>query len=204
LKGISDEIVQGRYVGLVKGDPLIQASPEERKNITETLYSELQSTEAAAIATAIYRILNSCEGIYSGEADELAILLEGDILHQLYDSMQNSEYAAFLDLLAHRKPNLKILEIGAGTGGTTATILPVLQSAYGERMYLSYKFTDISPGFFPGAKERFKDFSGVEYAALDISKDPLDQGFEPETFDLIIACNVSYLYFSGETERGRC
>lgn len=109
--------------------------------------------------------------------------------------MQNSEYSTFLDLAAHRKPNMRILEIGAGTGGTTATVLPSLRSSYSERMFLSYTYTDISSGFFPGAKERFKDFPGIEYRVLDISKDPIDQGFQPEKFDLIIACNVYTLNF---------
>ena len=106
--------------------------------------------------------------------------------------MQNTEYSEFLDLVAHYKPNLKILEIGAGTGGTTSTVLPRLKSAYGERMYLSYTYTDISSGFFISARERFNDYPAVEYAILDISKDPIEQGFEAESFDLIIACNVGW------------
>jgi acyl transferase domain-containing protein len=204
LKEIAEEILQDRYAGLVKGDGLIRASIEKRREIVETLYAELQDTEASATATAIYRIFNSSREIFTGETDELGLLLDDGVLNQLYDFMQNSEYAAFLDLLAHRKPNMKILEIGAGTGGTTATILPALQSAYGERMYLSYTYTDISSGFFPGAKQRFNAFPAMDYAVLDISKDPLEQGFEPETFDLVIACNVRLLYFGKETEERDC
>jgi SAM-dependent methyltransferase len=51
-------------------------------------------------------------------------------------------------------------------------------------------YTDISSGFFPAAKERFKDFSHIEFATLDITKDPIAQGFLEEGFDLIIAANV--------------
>jgi NADPH:quinone reductase-like Zn-dependent oxidoreductase/2-polyprenyl-3-methyl-5-hydroxy-6-metoxy-1,4-benzoquinol methylase len=189
LGGISADINAGHYSGLSKEDDLNQSSSSLRETI-ETLYTHLKGTDAQAAATAVYRITNSCETIFSGETDELELLLEDDVLHRLYDFMQNSEYSAFLDLVAHQKPNLKVLEIGAGTGGTTATVLPTMQSAYGERMYLSYTYTDVSSGFFPAAKERFKDHAGVDYAILDISKDPLEQGFEPESFDLIIACNV--------------
>ncbi|KAM5506985.1 Type I Iterative PKS [Microsporum canis] len=161
-----------------------------REALALDLYAQLQQTEAHAAAVAIHRIASSCDGIFTGEIDELGLLLEDGVLHRLYDFMQNSEYAAFLDLLAHRKPNMRVLEIGAGTGGTTATILPVLRSAYGERMYLSYTYTDVSPGFFPAARERFKNYAAVEYAVLDISQDPIEQQFKPASFDLVIACNV--------------
>ena len=51
-------------------------------------------------------------------------------------------------------------------------------------------YTDISSGFFPAAKERFKLFSNIEFATLDVNKDPVAQGFEEGEFDLIIAANV--------------
>jgi acyl transferase domain-containing protein len=191
LVSLCADISDGRYAGLSSDDSIVDMSPALRKETIDSLYAQLKDTEAHAAATAIYRIASRCGSIFLGTTDELALLLEDDVLHQLYDFMQNSEYSTFLDLVAHRKPNLKVLEIGAGTGGTTATVLPTLKSAYGERMYLSYTYTDISSGFFPAAKDRFKEYAGVEYAILDISKDPLEQGFKPESFDLVIACNVS-------------
>jgi len=53
-----------------------------------------------------------------------------------------------------------------------------------------YTFTDISAGYLPAAKERFKDWPNMEFVTLDICKDPLTQGFQPESYDLIIASNV--------------
>ncbi|KAK0130497.1 hypothetical protein ONS96_001016 [Cadophora gregata f. sp. sojae] len=158
--------------------------------IIEKLYADLQQTAASEAATAIYKITKHCREIFRGEVEALDLLMEDNVLHRLYDYIQNSECATFLGLAAHRKPNMRVLEIGAGTGGTTATVLPSLRSSYGERMFLSYTFTDISSGFFPAAKERFKDFDGLEYKVLDISQDPIEQGFQAEEFDLIIACNV--------------
>ncbi|VBB84212.1 Putative polyketide synthase [Podospora comata] len=190
LDGLCVDILGGRYGCLSSQQSDVDMSPARRQETIDTLYAQLLDTEAHAAATAVYRIASNCDSIFSGTTDELALLLEDNVLHQLYDFMQNSEYSAFLDLVAHRKPNLRVLEIGAGTGGTTATVLPALKSAYGERMYLSYTYTDVSPGFFPAAKERFKEYEGLQYAVLDISKDPLEQGFDPESFDLIIACNV--------------
>jgi SAM-dependent methyltransferase len=51
-------------------------------------------------------------------------------------------------------------------------------------------FTDISSGFFPAAKERFAAYQGIDFKILDIGKDPIEQGFEAGSFDLIVASNV--------------
>ena len=45
---------------------------------------------------------------------------------------------------------LRILEIGAGTGGTTAHVLPHMQG-----QDIEYTFTDIGPLFVNAARERF-------------------------------------------------
>lgn len=191
LNSFGVEIKPGTYLELGEGNSIAGMDSESGEKTIASMHAQLMQTEAHAAAEAIYRITKDCVSICEGTTDVLALLLEDNVLHDLYDFMQNSDYNKFLDLVAHQKPNIKILEIGAGTGGTTATILPVLTSAYGERMYSSYTYTDVSAGFFPAARERFKSYSAVEYAVLDISKDPLEQGFEPESFDFIVACNVS-------------
>lgn len=196
LNSFAVEIKPGTYLELGEGNSIAGMDSESGEKTIASMHAQLMQTEAHAAAEAIYRITKDCVSICEGTTDVLALLLEDNVLHDLYDFMQNSDYNKFLDLVAHQKPNIKILEIGAGTGGTTATILPVLTSAYGERMYSSYTYTDVSAGFFPAARERFKSYSAVEYAVLDISKDPLEQGFEPESFDFIVACNVS-------TQRGK-
>lgn len=191
LNSIGAEITAGTYLLPGEDGSAGSMDSESRENTIASLHAQLMQTEAHAPAEAIHRITKDCVSIFGGSTDVLGLLLEGNVLHDLYDFMQNSDYTTFLALEAHKKPNLRALEIGAGTGGTTATVLPALQSAYGERMYSSYTYTDVSAGFFPAAKERFKSYAAVEYAVLDISKDPLEQGFEPESFDFIVACNVS-------------
>lgn len=191
LNSVAADITAGKYLTPEEDEGIANMGHESREETIASLHAELMQTEAHAAAEAIHRITRDCVSICEGTTDVLGLLLEGNVLHELYDFMQNSDYTTFLDLEAHHKPNIKILEIGAGTGGTTATILPALQSAYGERMYSSYTYTDVSSGFFPAARERFKGYAAIEYAVLDISKDPLDQGFEPESFDFIVACNVS-------------
>ncbi|GJD02486.1 polyketide synthase [Colletotrichum higginsianum] len=165
LEGLCGEVREGRYGrGVLPPGFYTDMPPARRTETVDALYSRLLETKAHAAATAIYRIASSCESIFCGTTDGLTVLLEDNILHRLYDFMQNTEYSAFLDLIAHRKPSMRVLEIGAGTGGTTAAVLPALESAYGERMYLSYTYTDVSPGFFPAAKERFKKHDAVHNA----------------------------------------
>ena len=90
---------------------------------------------------------------------------------------------------AHKNPRAKILEIGGGTGGTTTYVLNALGSQ--EPLAASYDFTDVSSGFFEAAQEKFSDWKNlVRYKKLDIEQDSAKQGFEDDTFDLIIACQV--------------
>ncbi|KAJ0116060.1 hypothetical protein J7T55_005006 [Diaporthe amygdali] len=173
LNSVAAEIEARTCLSPEEDERIVNMDSDSRENTIASLHAQLMRTEAHAAAEAIYRITKDCVSIFEGNTDVLALLLDGNLLHELYDFMQNSDYTAFLDLVAHQKPSLKVLEIGAGTGGTTATVLPAFQSAYGER-----------------GRERFKGYASIDYAILDISKDPLGQGFEPESFDFIIACNV--------------
>ena len=90
-------------------------------------------------------------------------------------------------LIAEAPPNrrLRILEIGAGTGALASRLLQYLPS---ERVH--YVFTDISSAFLVRAEAKFADVESVEFQALDIEKTPVIQGFEPASFDLVLAGDV--------------
>lgn len=81
--------------------------------------------------------------------------------------------------------NLRILEIGAGTGGLTAYILPLL-----EGLKVDYTFTDLSAQFLSQAKQQFQAYPFINYQRFDIEESPQSQGFEPGSFDIIFAANV--------------
>jgi SAM-dependent methyltransferase len=86
---------------------------------------------------------------------------------------------------------MRILEIGAGTGGTTQEILSsLINPSDGGKLWSSYTYTDISAGFFGAAKKAFKDYPALEFKTLDITKHPVSQGFDLHSYDLIIATNV--------------
>jgi len=80
---------------------------------------------------------------------------------------------------------LRILEVGAGTGGLTSLLLPLLPA---ERT--DYVFTDVSQSFLNRAKDRFRAFPFVRYEILDVEGDAREQGFHEDSFDLIVICDA--------------
>ncbi len=95
---------------------------------------------------------------------------------------------------------LRVIEVGAGTGSATASVLPELPDGR-----FDYVYTDISAGFFAEAEARFGDGGGsIEYRPLDIEKDPVAQGFDAHGYDLIIASNVLHATRYLEETLGHC
>ena len=137
--------------------------------------------------------------IVKGEIEPLGLMMENDLLIETYksDSMNRlyDMMAKYLGLLSFKKPDLNILEIGAGTGGATIPALEALSNPdfdVGYAHFFShYDFTDISSGFFEKATERLAGWQGlVDFKRLDIEKKPSEQGFAEGTHDVIVACNV--------------
>lgn len=101
----------------------------------------------------------------------------------------NKQAAMVVDSLAHENPNLRVLEIGAGTGRVTLSILEVLGGVAGRvPRFQDYVLTDKSLEFLEDAQQKLKAWDIlVAYRKLSIEEDPISQGFEPETFDLVIS-----------------
>ena len=135
--------------------------------------------------------------ILRGEIPPLQILMSDNFLHDFYQSGIGTKqhYAQMtwcVDQLAHKNPDMKILEIG---GGTAAAALPVLQTLGGsggtEPRFESYTFTDISVGYFEKAQKKLAPWIPyMNFAKLNIEEDPVTQGFEEGGYDMIVASNV--------------
>ena len=131
-----------------------------------------------------------------GEVDPLELLFPNGSLNDVEKLYRDSPYFRFYNglvqeavsqVVAAVPPNrpLRILEIGAGTGSTTSYLLSKLPPRQTE-----YVFTDVSGLFVSKARETFAAYSFVDYRVLDVEKDPVQQGFSPHSFDVIIAANV--------------
>ncbi|KAI9709676.1 MAG: hypothetical protein M1828_002375 [Chrysothrix sp. TS-e1954] len=64
--------------------------------------------------------------------------------------------------------SLRILEVGAGFGGTTTRLAEVLQAS---GVSVSYKFTDVSPSLVKAAKSKFQSYPWMEFQSLNLEKD---------------------------------
>jgi acyl transferase domain-containing protein/phospholipid N-methyltransferase len=170
---------------------LWELNGEQRHARIEQIVAKVSTSESAALSTAVHRLFQNAATIFTGETHPLHILLKDNVLAGIYAVGEVLDYAEAIQIIANTNPHLRILEVGAGTGGTTSTMLSMLRSPHGERLYSSYTFTDLSAGFFSAAKEKFADAEKINYAVLDITRDPAEQGFELGAYDLIIASNVS-------------
>ncbi|MBI4528174.1 MAG: SDR family NAD(P)-dependent oxidoreductase [Deltaproteobacteria bacterium] len=79
---------------------------------------------------------------------------------------------------------IRILEIGAGTGGMTTYVLPKMPADRSE-----YVFSDLSSLFLQRADQKFHDCAFLKSQLLDIQENPLEQ-LRPHSFDLILASDV--------------
>ncbi len=135
----------------------------------------------------------------SGRIDPVHLLFpQGDLAtaEALYTRspsarVYNGLLRATVERLLERRPAtpLRVLEIGGGTGGTTAYLLPMLAGKVpGEGA--SYLFTDISPLFVARAQDKFGEYAQARFSVFDLEQDPAAQGLGEEQFDLVVAANV--------------
>ncbi|KAL8653880.1 MAG: hypothetical protein Q9226_003662 [Calogaya cf. arnoldii] len=141
------------------------------------------------------RVGENLTSIMLGQVGPVDLMFKDDLMYNFYADGPSSQCVAslseYLEHLAFKRPNMEILEIGAGTASTSLQALASLTKSGSMPRVGHYVFTDISAGFFDKAKEtlaRWKDL--VSFKTLDISKDPLQQGFEQHSYDLVIASNV--------------
>ncbi|KAK0513792.1 hypothetical protein JMJ35_003514 [Cladonia borealis] len=155
---------------------------------------------ASAMGQLLQKVGERLPDILNGRIDALQLMFkESELLEDLYNDLVvhtwSSRLGVYLDVLAHKSPNMKILEIGAGTGSFTRSILDVLvhhgEKELGTPRFANYTFTDISFSFFEKAQTIFRGYENrVTYRTFNVEQDPLGQGFTEEEYDLVLACNV--------------
>nr|WMZ00178.1 PKS-NRPS [Humicola sp.] len=154
----------------------------------EELFAQLARFPMTIDVEATNAVAERFPAVLAGEKSMIEVLTTNDMLTRIYAeglvlSRGYNHIARMAKQICHRYPGAKVLEIGAGTGSTTA---PVLESIDGA--FSSYMYTDISNGFFGQARERFKDYAArMDFKALNIEIDPAEQGFPTHAYDIIVA-----------------
>lgn len=120
-----------------------------------------------------------------GALDDAERLYRDSRTFGTYNRMLEHAMRAVIDRLPADR-HLRILEIGAGTGALASHILDLLPAGR-----TTYVYTDISTAFTAKAEQRFAhDYPFLQFQILDIEKDPVEQGFELGTFDLVLASDA--------------
>ncbi|WP_455812809.1 amino acid adenylation domain-containing protein [Pseudomonas graminis] len=131
-----------------------------------------------------------------GEEDPLNLLFPDGKLDVATHAYQNNLISRLMNhLLLHAAQEkvralagtrrVRVLEIGAGVGGTSNVLIPLLAD-----YDVDYTFTDVSPFFLNEARERYRQHDFVRYQLYDFNRSPLEQGLDCGQFDIIVSSNV--------------
>ena len=137
-----------------------------------------------------------------GELDPLTLLFpEGrtDIHEVAYNGTFLTRYmnrlliGLAIELADRSAGTTRVLEIGAGVGGTSADLIPAL-----AEHDVTYLFTDVSEFFLNKARARFAEHPWVGYDRFDMNQDYRAQGLAPNSVDLIVCANVLHYAHSAD------
>lgn len=151
------------------------------------LHSELMllARTGTNLAGVLRGDVNPIEVVFpGGSSDVPEQIYEDSPSFRIYNLLLRKLFVALVDQLPTERP-LRILEIGGGTGSASAFLLPILPA---DRT--RYVFTDVSPQFLGPAEQKLGQHPFVEYSVLDLEQDPLEQDFDPHSFDVILGADV--------------
>ncbi|GAW24702.1 hypothetical protein ANO14919_142930 [Xylariales sp. No.14919] len=176
--------------------PPSQANADISEEDLETLLQEIETLNPPwKLFTAIVRQLKH---ILVGDIDPLSVIFDSNLAETFYADMFKSicdhRLQRLITLASHENPQLRILEVGAGTGGMTSHVLSTLialERQTGGLSFSNYTYTDVSPTFFENARARWQGVGErMVFKTFDLERAVEDQDFEPGSYDLVIAGSV--------------
>lgn len=177
---------------------ILTSSKAVTRNIDESALrrSASEAPGTAAWRSLLDRCLSQCTAVMRGEVSATEVLFpEGsaELVEAVYKGNPPADYFSKLIAEAIIQPagigasaELRVLEIGAGTGASTKAVLQRMGAKTGG---LDYWFTDLSPTLVRAAANSLgRAYPFLKFSALDIEKPEL-LGM-PASFDAIAASNV--------------
>lgn len=103
------------------------------------------------------------------------------------------QLSKIFDLAGHANPNLRILQINAGSDlGVTQAVLQTLVGANDIKRYKEFVATDVSQEQLDLIRELPDHFRDVSCRTLDVGQDLSTQGFQPGSFDIVLWSNPAH------------
>jgi len=135
--------------------------------------------------------LNALAALFpAGDMERVEKIHAGEGLLEIYGRLQARLVSSYVQARLKQEPDqvLNIVEVGAGTGGSSAYVLAALQPYQKQVQYL---YTDVSRSFLEHGRKRFASVYGpLRFALLNVEEDPLEQGHAAGSVDLILGSNV--------------
>ncbi|MGW7279791.1 SDR family NAD(P)-dependent oxidoreductase [Streptomyces sp. NPDC054844] len=193
-----------RLADVVTAAPRPLPDPVAEQNLIDREFDDLtidhpEVGDLVALARAVIphipRVVtggtSAIELYFGGEvADLLSRVYHGNAIADHYNAVVAHFADGYVRERLARDPGrpVRILEVGAGTGGTTGPVVERL-AGYGARV--EYTFTDISASYFRQARSKFAAAGlPMVFSTFNLEHDPAAQGVEEGAYDLLIASNV--------------
>ena len=178
----NEDFIALRPLGLISLQPLRERAERSFSDNRVLLDYTIRCGEIIAeVITGKREALETL--VPDGTLDALEVLYERDPVGIYANSISRAALEAFVRVRAGEV--VRVLEIGAGVGATTSSLLPVL-----PRERTVYHFTDLSESFFKYAENRFRDYPFIRYGRLDIERESHAQGYPHGSVDVVTATNV--------------
>ncbi|KAI1261786.1 S-adenosyl-L-methionine-dependent methyltransferase [Xylariaceae sp. FL1019] len=186
------KLISSKDGGFVRTDVPVDCTP------AEAIYKEIIGLYPQhAVPNKLVRVVGSqLAGCLAGEVDGLRLVFGSmenkKLLSDMYEfwpllrapTLLLGDFLAKACSSATGEGRFRILEVGAGTGGTTRHVVDRLQKAGVE---FEYVFTDIGSALVAQAKRQFKKVAGMSFETLDIEKVPKAE--HERAFHCIISTN---------------
>lgn len=189
----------------IRGEQLLWLKDRPSSQEAEQAAAEIHKLEPDL--TSVVKLLDICVDSYpralSGEQEPISVLYPQGSERQIgaaaevmikrsFGEAACRALGAWIKLAARgsRERPFRVLEVGAGNGLLTREIAAEIRNLLDDD--IEFIVTDISRNLVEAAKAvaEKQGWRRVEFGVLDISADPVGQGYDPGSFDLVCGLNV--------------
>lgn len=209
LAALLDILSEGGFITIAEDNTVSAAACLDTAELRETLRQLAQEKQTLLTAypetKAFLRLVEACTTDYPdllrGAKSYMAAMFPNGSLELVQDIYTHNEFfdcynrhlaGIVQNYCKHRcgqdpGATIRILEVGAGTGGTSGFVLEAIQT---HAARVRYFYTDVSSGFTQYGKRRFAGkYPFAEFKLLDLEH-PETAAFEQNSIDVIIGANV--------------